>query len=155
MHGPSVTLVAKQVKVDTVVNGTDASSVATSTRFQEVKAEMSDHFEAKLAAANNRIEHLAGIIDNMRSEQEVVAKKTSSDLSILRDEQAFARQKITETESSVVQSGQQMLQAMQSMMNQMQNGLEANVKQWLNHPDDNKRRLTDAPAREDAFCAKS
>lgn len=77
---------------------------------------------------------------------------------MVRNEQAFAKQKIDEVEASVVQSGQTVIQTMQQMMTQMQQNLESSMKQMLiqhDNSDDMKRPRKDQPDRNDAFATKS
>ena len=151
---PAVTIVAKQVKVDTVTSD-GSMQVATSSRFQEVKAEMSDHFESKLALANNRIEQLAAQLQEVQSAQAQTADKTQHELTHLREEQAFARQKIGEVESSVIASGQAVVNQMQQMMNQMQSGLqlslERSLKQMIPGNVEEKRPRTEETPKNDQF----
>eukprot|EP00438_Fugacium_kawagutii_P002768 Skav202252 [mRNA] locus=scaffold1417:297672:302195:- [translate_table: standard] len=125
-EGPALTMVAKQVKVETVVN-TNAMGgvqVATTSRYQEMKAEMSEQFEAKLAEANNRIEQMSNVLHQVQS----MHQDAQAEIAQLREEQSFARQKIQEVESSVVQSGQSVIKNMQDMFSQMQQTLESSMK---------------------------
>ena len=147
---PSVTLVAKQVKVDTVT--TDGTmQIATSSRFQEVKAEMSDQFEQKLALANNRIEQLAGQLKVFQDAQQQAAAASQQEMSQLREEQAFAKQKIGELEHSVISSGQAVVSQMQQMMNQMQSNLEKSMMQMIPGNDAEKRARTAEVPKADQF----
>ena len=151
---PAVTIVAKQVKVDTLA--TDGSmQVATTSRFQEVKADLSEHFESKLALANSRIEQLAAQLENVQSEQAIAASATQKELAQVRDEQAFARQKIGEVESSVINSSQAVVNQMQQMMNQMQASLQLNLeksmKQMMPGHAEEKRPRRDETPKNDQF----
>ena len=150
---PAVTVVAKQFKVDTMV--TNEGATYTSSRFQEVKTELSENFEMKLQAANTKIEQLAVMLNQVHEQQAQAQLQNKADLEQLREEQSFAKQKIQEIEGSVTQSGQQIIQQMSGMMQQMQASLEASMKAMLPASDDAKRRCTEDPPRGDAFAAKS
>eukprot|EP00435_Cladocopium_sp_Y103_P007976 s1192_g2.t1 len=128
----AVTITAKQVKVDTVMNAaTGSMQIASSTRIQEVRAEISDQMEQKMQAANDRITQLTLAMEKMQSEQDQKDRETKNELAMVRTEQAFAKQKISEVEASVVQSGQTVIQTMQAMMSQMQASIETSMKQML------------------------
>eukprot|EP00435_Cladocopium_sp_Y103_P013837 s2511_g3.t1 len=153
----AVTITAKQVKVDTVMNTSNGSmQIASSTRIQEVKAEISDQMEQKMQAANDRIAQLASTLEKMQAEQSLKEQETRSELAMVRTEQAFAKQKIAEVEASVVQSGQTVIQTMQAMMSQMQNSIETSMKQMLqgHATEDGKRHKPDQPDRNDSFATK-
>ena len=79
--------------------------IAASTRIQEVRAEISDQMEQKMQAANDRITQLTAALEKMQSEQSKKDLETKNELAMVRSEQAFAKQKISEVEASVVQSG--------------------------------------------------
>ena len=150
----AVTITAKQVKVDTTFNATQGSmQMATSTRIQEVKAEISDHMEMKMQAANQRIEQLSGALERLQAEQSRQEKDTKAEFASIKNEQAFARQKIGEVEASVVQSGQTVINTMQQMMS----NLEANMKQWMvkSEVGDSKRHRAEETPRNDTFSTKS
>jgi len=117
----AVTITAKQVKVDTMVNASTGNvQIAASTRIQEVRAEIFDQMEQKMQAANDRITQLTAALEKMQSEQSKKDLETKNELAMVRSEQAFTKQKISEVEASVVQSGQTVIQTMQSMMSQIQ-----------------------------------
>eukprot|EP00438_Fugacium_kawagutii_P017857 Skav229920 [mRNA] locus=scaffold3709:15604:19383:- [translate_table: standard] len=156
---PAVTIIAKQFKVDTVVAAANGiTQVAQSSRFHEIKAEMSEQMEAKLLNANHRIEQLQAALENVQATQAQQAVATRAELTQVREEQAFARQKLAEVESSVVQSGQTVLQTMQDMMHQMQQNLETSMKQIVSRaedPEGKKRICLEEPTRKDVFACKS
>ena len=150
----AVTITAKQVKVDTTITATPgAMQVATSTRIQEVKAEISDHMEMKMRAANQRIEQLSCALERLQAEPCRQETEVKGEFTAIKNEQAFARQKIGEVEASVVQSGQTVIQTMQQMMT----NLEANMKQWMvkNDSCDAKRQRAEETPRNDSFSIKS
>eukprot|EP00438_Fugacium_kawagutii_P024654 Skav213933 [mRNA] locus=scaffold2679:136302:137192:+ [translate_table: standard] len=161
-EAPSLTMVAKQVKIETVVNTAPSGEmqVATTSRYQEMKAEMSEQFEQKLAEANNRIEQMSTVLNRVQS----MHQDAQVEIAQLREEQAFARQKIQEVESSVVQSGQAVIKTMQDMFTQMQTNLEtsmksnieSSMKQMHVHPmDPEKRARTDGEmSKVDPFSTK-
>eukprot|EP00435_Cladocopium_sp_Y103_P019250 s2144_g4.t1 len=154
-----VVITAKQVKVDAVMSqGQNGIQVASSTRIQEVKAEISDHLELKMQAAHAKIEQLSTALEQFQAAQSAKDEETRQELAMVRSEQAFAKQKIDEVEASVVQSGQTVIQTMQQMMTQMQQNLESSMKQMLiqhDNSDDMKRQRKDQPDRNDAFATKS
>ena len=154
-----ISITAKQVRVDTVVcPAQNGVQVATSTRIQEVKAEISDHFEQKLQAANDKIAQLANALEHFQQDQQAKDADTKNELSMVRQEQAFAKQKIGEVEASVMQSSQTVIATMQTMMAQMQSNLEHSMKQFIADKGANeecKRPRSDQGSREDAFSTKS
>lgn len=128
----SVTITARQVNVDTVVTAVpEGVQVASSTRIQEVRAEMSDQMEQKMQAANAKISQLTHALEQFQNTQMQKDQETRSELAAMRNEQAFAKQKISEVEASVVQSGQTVTQTMQQMMSQMQQSLEHSMKSYM------------------------
>lgn len=144
-----VTMVAKQFKVDTLVttSSNGITQIASASRYQEIKAEMSEQMEARLAMANSRIEQLASALENVRNNQAQMSASTQSELQQVKDEQAFARQKLAEVETSVAASGQTVIQTMQQtmqqMMQSMQQNLETSMKTMLAETiDDPKRART-------------
>lgn len=159
----TVTMVAKQFKVDTVTTSNQGvTQVATTTRFQEIKTEMSEQMEARLLDANQRIEQLQvalGQMQQAQQEQMTANKTTQMEVTQLREEQAFARQKIAEVEQSVVSSGQTVIQTMQTMMQSMQQNLEASMKQIVAKESwgdkDKRARMDGTPPKQDMFATKS
>ena len=128
----SVTITARQVNVDTVVTAVpEGVQVASSTRIQEVRAEMSDQMEQKMQAANAKISQLTHALEQFQNTQMQKDQETRSELAAMRNEQAFAKQKIREVEASVVQSGQTVIQTMQQMMSQMQQSPEHSMKSYM------------------------
>ena len=156
-ESPPVTLIAKQVKIDSVVSSGDGTmQVATSSRFQEVKAEMSEQFESRLAIANNKIDQLAAALQAVQANQTQATIQTQSELAQLREEQSFAKAKIEAVESSVVTSGQEVLTIMKSMMSQMQASLESSVKQLLpGLGDESKRPRQGDVSKSDQFSTST
>eukprot|EP00438_Fugacium_kawagutii_P014767 Skav228756 [mRNA] locus=scaffold589:114345:118814:+ [translate_table: standard] len=164
-EGPAVTMVAKQFKVETLVKAPPSGQmqVATTSRYQEMNADLSEHMEQKLADAATKIDYLAHQLQVMQAEHNQEISNTKAELALVRDEQAFAKQKLQEVESSVVQSSQSVISTMQSMFTQMQSTLEQSMKQsietsmqaFAGDPDENKRaRVGDVP-RTDVFSTKS
>ena len=153
----AVTITAKQVKVDALMNpSTGGVQIAATTRIQEVRAEISDQMEMKMQVANDKIAQLSNTIEKMQAEQIIKEQETRNELAMVRNEQAFAKQKISEVEASVVQSGQTVIQTMQAMMSQMQSSVETSMKQMLqgNIAEDGKRHRSDQPGRSDSFSTK-
>eukprot|EP00435_Cladocopium_sp_Y103_P019400 s1438_g4.t1 len=157
--GPSISISAKQVEVDTVISAApNGVQVATSTRIQEVKAEISDQMEQRLQQANAKIEHLAQTLEQIQIAQQSKEVETKNELAQMRQEQVFAKQKISEVEASVVQSSQTVIQTMQAMMTQMQSNLEASMKQMIakdSHAEEAKRPRSDQGSRVDPFANKA
>eukprot|EP00435_Cladocopium_sp_Y103_P051363 s598_g15.t3 len=147
---PAVTVVAKQVNVDTVVNY-GQMQVSTTSRIQEVKAEVSEVFENKLAVANSKIEQLSAALQHLQDAQQKTAAHSQMEVAQLRDEQQFTRQKISEVESSIATSGQSIVNNMQQMMQQtrqsLQQNMEMSMKQFVQqvNSDDGKRPRVEAP----------
>eukprot|EP00438_Fugacium_kawagutii_P017561 Skav228549 [mRNA] locus=scaffold1887:561786:566294:- [translate_table: standard] len=154
----AVTMVAKQVKIDTLVSSSASGvQIAQTSRISEIKAEMSEHVETKIVQANQRIEQLQQALDEIRSTQQSQAQAQQAEMTQLKEEQAFARQKIAEVETTVVHSGQSILKTMQDMMQNMQQNLEASMKQIVAKAADDdplKRARLDAPPREDPFATR-
>eukprot|EP00435_Cladocopium_sp_Y103_P061115 s306_g22.t1 len=157
--GPSISISAKQVKVDTVISAApNGVQVATSTRIQEVKAEISDQMEQRLQQANAKIEQLAQTLEQIQIAQQSKEVETKNELAQMRQEQVFAKQKISEVEASVVQSSQTVIQTMQAMMTQMQSNLESSMKQLISnepHTEEGKRPRSDQGSRVDPFANKA
>eukprot|EP00438_Fugacium_kawagutii_P031483 Skav235037 [mRNA] locus=scaffold287:159594:164108:+ [translate_table: standard] len=160
----SVTMVAKQYKVDTVVTSNNGvTQVATSSRFQEIKTEMTEQMEQRLQDANQRIEHLQQALEQVRQTQaaQIAASNTTQqELAQVKEEQVFARQKIAEVESSIVDSGQTVIKTMQQMMQNMQSNLEQSMKQIVaqndcNEEKDKRARTGDPPSKIDPFASRS
>eukprot|EP00438_Fugacium_kawagutii_P021184 Skav201581 [mRNA] locus=scaffold152:211979:216484:+ [translate_table: standard] len=160
-----VTMVAKQFKVETLVSSTPSGQmqVATTSRYQEMKADLSEQMEQKLSEATNQINMLAQQMQTMQANHNQEITSTRAELAMVRDEQAFANQKLQEVESSVVQSSHSVIKTMQGMFTQMQSTLEQSMKQsieasmqaFTNDVDENKRaRVGDVP-RTDVFSTKS
>ena len=77
---------------------------------------------------------------------------------MVRQEQAFAKQKIGEVEASVTQSSQTVIATMQAMMAQMQSNLEQSMKQFMTDKganDECKCHRSDQGSRDDAFSTRS
>eukprot|EP00435_Cladocopium_sp_Y103_P052274 s505_g16.t1 len=157
--GSAFSITAKQVRVDTVMSpAQNGMQVATTTRIQEVKAEISDQFEQKLQVANDRIAQLASALETFQTTQQSKDAETKNELAMVRQEQAFAKQKIGEVESSIMQSSQTVIATMQTMMAQMQTNLESSMKQFMatnGVNDDGKRPRSDQGSREDPFAPKA
>ena len=156
---PAVTFTAKHVKVDTTVATQDGMmQMTSSTRVQELRAELSEHLESKLAQADRKIGQLQDMIEKVQANQNSAAQQTKAELTQLKEEQSFTRQKIIDVESNVVSSGQSVIQTMQSMMTQMQSSLEASMRQMIQVNDvseDGKRlRTGDDGKTTDQFCPR-
>eukprot|EP00435_Cladocopium_sp_Y103_P057028 s96_g19.t1 len=156
----SMIITARQVQVDTVVtSATEGMQVASSTRIREVRAEISEQMEQKLQAANNKINELSNALEQFQQSQIQKDNETKSELIAMRNEQAFAKQKIGEVEASVVQSGQTVIQTMQQMMAQMQQSLETSMKSYLakDQNEECKRPRSDngQNGQKDAFSTKA
>eukprot|EP00438_Fugacium_kawagutii_P029602 Skav235416 [mRNA] locus=scaffold924:114031:118563:- [translate_table: standard] len=163
----SVTMVAKQFKVDTVTtscNGT--TQVATTSRFQEIKTEMSEQMELRLHDANQKIEQLQQALTQVQQNQQaqVIANQNAQqELAQLREELAFARQKISEVEGSVVASGQTVIQTMQTMMQNMQQTLQQNLESSMKQiiatesttEKEKRARTGGTPPKHDPFANKA
>eukprot|EP00438_Fugacium_kawagutii_P011062 Skav221289 [mRNA] locus=scaffold2775:254644:259185:- [translate_table: standard] len=161
----TVTMVAKQFKVDTVATSSNGvTQIATTSRFQEIKTEMTEQMEARLLDANRRIEqlqHALGQVQQAQVSQVAANQATQAELAQLKEEQAFARQKIGEVENSIVQSGQTVIQTMQDMMQNMQSSLEASMKQivgnetWSESEKEKRARTHGTPPKLDQFACRS
>lgn len=127
-----VTFTAKEFKVDAIVDpNTGNYQVSTTSRIAEVKAEMSDQInqvvQQKLEEANKRIDQLTDALKAAQDQQQ----ETTAEMKQVRDEQAFARQKIEEVEKAVSVSSQTVVTQVQSMMQQMQKNLESSMFQAM------------------------
>ena len=150
-----MTLTAKHAKVDATMAAQEGvAQVSSSTRVQELRAEMSEHFENRLAQANRKIGQPQEMIEKVQANQCQAAQRIQVELNQLKEEQSFTRQKIQDVESSVVSSSKSMIQIMQTMMAQMQTNLEASMKRMMQPDcsDDMKRpRVGDEGKKQDAF----
>eukprot|EP00438_Fugacium_kawagutii_P013663 Skav213136 [mRNA] locus=scaffold107:376351:402111:+ [translate_table: standard] len=147
-EGPAVTMIAKQFKVETLVKSspTGHMQVATTSRYQEMKADLSEQMEQKLADATGKIEVLAQQMQVMQTMHAQEINATKAELAMVRDEQTFAKQKLQEVETSITQSSHSVIKTMQDMFTQMQSTLEHSMKQSIEssmqvlvNDDDNKR----------------
>eukprot|EP00438_Fugacium_kawagutii_P006420 Skav210648 [mRNA] locus=scaffold2527:46960:51702:- [translate_table: standard] len=83
----AITFVARQYNVGMVVQKENQTvQIAQSSRFHEFKAEISEHFENRLATANARIEQLANKLENTQTPQAQSSDATKAELAELRDE---------------------------------------------------------------------
>eukprot|EP00438_Fugacium_kawagutii_P030423 Skav216208 [mRNA] locus=scaffold238:157581:162100:+ [translate_table: standard] len=161
----AVTMVAKQFKVETLVKASPSGhmQVATTSRYQEMKADLSEQMEQKLADASSKIDQLSQQIQTMQAVHNQEISSTKAELAMVRDEQAFAKQKLQEVESSVVQSSQSVITTMQGMFAQMQSTLESSMKQsietsmqaFATDVDENKRPRVGDVSRIDAFSTRA
>ena len=76
---------------------------------------------------------------------------------MMKDEQAFARQRLTDIEATVSQSSTAVVSQVQAMMQQMQSNLESSMKQLVTNQmgDETKRPRVDDVKRHDAFSTSS
>lgn len=158
MHTNAVSLVAREVKVDTVVDPV-TKVVSTTSRYAEIQAHMQTQIEQvienKLQMANHKIAQLTDALADMQENQTKVQNQVASDMNQLRDEQQFARQKMQEVENSIAASGTAIITQMGQMLATMQSSLEQTMAQKFDTDKIDKRARTEEPAKADPFATKS
>ena len=149
-----ITMVAREVRVNTTTD--QQGVVSTTSRFAEfraqVESQISQAVESKLQTAHARIEQLTQALQDVQSKSEQAHAVLVSDMSRIKEEQAFTQQKITEVENSVACSSQQIIAQMQAMFNKMQSNMEQTVQSLVNDPD--KRQRTEI-SKADPFTPKA
>eukprot|EP00438_Fugacium_kawagutii_P029704 Skav222844 [mRNA] locus=scaffold1263:166803:171323:+ [translate_table: standard] len=151
------TVVARAMQVDATSTMVDPNNqlvqhVTTSTRMAEIRIQLegqiAEQVEAKLTSANARIQELSSAIQELRDQSAQV-----------QAESAFTRTKLQEVEQSVATSGGLIVKQMETMFQNMQTTLQANLEQSLKgmiKSDSGKRLCTGGTeARNDPFCTKS
>lgn len=153
----TVSVVAREVKVDSVMDPV-TNTTTTTSRIAEIQTHMQTQLEqvidGKLQQAHARIESLNQALVTMQNENVKLHEQMASDVTQLRDEQAFARQKLHEVETSVAASNNAVISQMGEMFASMQASLEQTLIQKLN-PDPDKRARLDEPSKTDPFSVKS
>lgn len=153
----SVAMIAREMKVDTVIDQTN-HTISTTSRFAEIKTHMETQIEQvlenKLRNANSRIEALTCALQDMQSKQDQVQQKVADDMGQIREEQAFAKQKLQEVESTVASSSGAIIAQMQQMFTSMQCSLEKTLADSFAQESEKRPRL-EPPAKIDPFASKS
>ena len=154
-----VTMFAREFKVDTIRDpANNVVQVSTTSRIAEFKAQMDDQITAavdqRLAEAHAKIEELQTALTDVKESAAKCHASMSCDMSQMKQEQSFTRQKLQEVEASVATSGQAIIQQMQSMFATLQSSLEKTVQQSMSVEAEKRPRLDDS-SRNDPFCTKS
>lgn len=151
----TVSVVARETKVDSVVDPV-SQTISTTSRVSEIQAHMQTQLEqtmdSKLQQAHARIESLSVALQNFQTENQKLQAKIDCDMTQLRDEQAFARQKLQEVESSVAASSNSIISQMGQMFATMQSSLEQTLTEKFNEPD---KRIKLTEDKHDPFSTKS
>lgn len=158
-HTSTLAVVAREIKVDTIMDASNnIVQVSATSRFAEIKAhvetQIAQAVEGRMQVANARIEALTGALNELQQQNTKTQEKVTNDISHLKDEQQFTRQKLKEVEGSVAASSSAIISQMQQMFSTMQASLEQTVMQQMNHETD-KRPRTEQPSRADPFATKS
>ena len=151
-----VTMYARELKVDTIRDPhNNVIQVSTTSRIAEFKAQMDDQIaavvEQKMASAHARIEELQCALQDVKASSDRNHASIAGDMSQMKQEQSFTRQKLQEVEVSVASSGQAIIQQMQSMFATMQTNLEKTVQQSMCDNAEKRPRIEE-PDRHDPFA---
>jgi hypothetical protein len=149
-----ITMVAREIRVNTTTD--PQGVVSTTSRFAEFRAQVETQItqavDAKLQVANARIEQLTTALQDVQMKAEQSHTSLASDMSQVREEQAFTQKKLADVEASVAGSGQQIIEHMQTMFTKMQSNMEQTVQALINDPE--KRQRTE-PNKTDPFAQKA
>lgn len=152
----TVAMVAREIKINTTVDP-DTKMVSTTSRIAEVRTQIETQVEQvmenKLQQANSRIAALTDALQEMQTKADQIQEKVAGDMTQIRDEQLFARQKLKEVEGSVAASGAAIIQQMQAMFTTMQSSLEQTMDRKFNESE--KRHKTGENSKIDVFATKS
>ena len=156
-----ITMVASEFKIDSTFDNEGGVQISTTSRIAEVKAEISDDInmaiDRRMAEAQAKIDSLAQQVitlqENTRKEQET----NRLEFQQMKEEQSFARQRLTDIESTVAQSSTAVVSQVQAMMQQMQSNLECSMKQLVSNQagEETKRPRVEDVKRHDAFSTTS
>lgn len=156
-----ITMVASEFKVDSSIDNDGVMQISTTSRIAEVKAEISDDInmaiDRRMAEAQAKIDSLAQQVVALQENSQKEQEANRMEFQMMKDEQAFARQRLTDIESTVAQSSSAVVSQVQAMMQQMQSSLESSMKQLVvNHSgEETKRPRVDDVKRHDAFSTSS
>ena len=139
-----VTMVARQVKVESVVDmSNNTVTVSSTSRIQEMRAEVEAQLvqamDSRMQSAYQKIDSLQQALVEVQGQQCRAQTKFEGELHQLRDEQQFTRQKIQDVESTVAAGSQTLLAQMQQMMSSMQQDIIQSVKAAAVDPDKRPR----------------
>eukprot|EP00438_Fugacium_kawagutii_P013592 Skav223053 [mRNA] locus=scaffold1069:338833:342747:- [translate_table: standard] len=119
---------AREVKIDTVMEGNQVIQTTTTTRMAEMRAQIEEQvaavMEAKMEQANSQIQELTQALH-------VAKQESASDLLHLKTEQEFTKQKLGEMEKAMTSSNQTILQQMKSMFTTMEQNMSAKMEQTI------------------------
>lgn len=157
--GTIMALVSREIKVDTIMDAANnVVQVSATSRFSEIKAhveaQISQVVEGRMQQANARIEALTGALQELQTQSSQAHDKVVNDITQMKDEQQFTRQKLKEVEGSVAASGTAIISQMQQMFQTMQASLEQTVMQRMTHETDKRPRTEEVP-KGDPFATKS
>ena len=156
-----ITMVASEFKCDSTIENDGTMQISTTSRIAEVKAEISDEInmaiDRRMAEAQAKIDSLAQQVISMQENSQKEQEANRMEFQMMKDEQAFARQRLTDIESTVSQSSTAVVSRVQAMMQQMQSNLESSMKQLVTNQmgDETKRPRVDDVKRHDAFSTSS
>lgn len=156
-----ITMVASEFKCDSTIDNDGTMQISTTSRIAEVKAEISDDInmaiDRRMAEAQAKIDSLAQQVISMQENSQKEQEANRMEFQMMKDEQAFARQRLTDIEATVSQSSTAVVSQVQAMMQQMQSNLESSMKQLVTNQmgDETKRPRVDDVKRHDAFSTSS
>ena len=105
-----------------------AAHPSTTTRIAEVRQEMSAQIqqavEARMAAANERIDALTLELREAQLETKQARDATNIQIAQIQNEQQFMHNRVSEVEGTVQQCSQSIVAQMQSMLNNMQQNIQ-------------------------------
>lgn len=157
-----ITLIAQEVQVQTTVDVQNQTmQISSTTRMAEVKAEIQAQITAvideKMSQASAQIAALNDIVAKTQQQTDNVARTVAAEVSTMKDEQAFAKQKMQEMETAMNNSSQAIIGQMQTMFASMQSSLESTLAQQLTthkNEQDKRQRLESTEQKHDPFAAK-
>eukprot|EP00438_Fugacium_kawagutii_P027738 Skav224791 [mRNA] locus=scaffold764:110792:113496:- [translate_table: standard] len=132
MHKPKepaqVHVIASEVKVNAVVDANQKTmSISTTSRFAEIRAQVEEQIscvvEQRMAHAHARIEELTNAVQTMQNQSQQTHSaqlELANDVTQLKEEQAYARNKLQEVESTVATSSKAIIEQMGAMFANME-----------------------------------
>ena len=124
---PQLTVTAKEFQVSSTYD-CNSGQLSTTTRIAEVRQEMSAQIqqavEARMAAANERIDALTLELREAQLETKQARDATNIQIAQIQNEQQFMHNRVSEVEGTVQQCSQSIVAQMQSMLNNMQQNIQ-------------------------------
>ena len=124
----TISVVASEHMVQTVVEPSGNAVTTSTTRIQEVRQELQAQLQAemdqRLACAQEKIEGWQAALEKYQVENDKSRKEVACELAGLKEEQAFVRAKIGDVESCVQNQASGIVSEVSALMQQMQQNLQ-------------------------------